>query len=515
MDQPDVITHVALVQPKHGLFIDDITSLLVICTPISVLLIGVAIVNQPSLDNRPQKDIKLYATDLTISTDIEMTSVIGTPDGRIFMCGQQDGNLYELHYQANESWFGKRVQLINHSVGGVQSILPRFASTASDGEYLIFSHGPNITHHPLERIVAAISDLKRNCFYTLSSQNTISYYTPSGDKSIQHIQSLSSLYKSAQEKAPGSPALTPQNFQVISIQSVDPSESRLGVQLVAITTNGVRLYFAPSMGYGYSFSSSSAPSGLRPLQLVHVRLPPLNLIHPDEQVKLHRPAVSSYGGPQIHPQPTSRPFIVTSLDNACYQDGLIVGAQTGDTDGTDYILCFSPDLTRIGNLGQLNLPQQPQQPQFNPAYGQYDNVTTNRPPLTEYASLVAVPGRTWAMAPVPKTPTCIPLGTPAPSGINELATQFGESPNQFMLLTNVGLTIIVKRRALDYLKAVLEDLQLEGHVQSIVEFRDRCDSDCPFILKSDLLIFLQLWQRSNLRNASCYRLWQHFPGSYC
>lgn len=139
MDQPDVITHVALVQPKQGLFIDDITSLLVICTPISVLLIGVAIANQPTLDNRPQKDIKLYATDLTISTDIEMTSVIGTLDGRIFMCGQQDGNLYELHYQANESWFGKRVQLINHSVGGVQSILPRFASAASDGEYLVFS----------------------------------------------------------------------------------------------------------------------------------------------------------------------------------------------------------------------------------------------------------------------------------------------------------------------------------------------------------------------------------------
>ncbi|KIM48278.1 hypothetical protein M413DRAFT_439999 [Hebeloma cylindrosporum] len=467
MDQPDVITHVALVQPKRGLFIDDITSLLVICTPISVLLIGVAIANQPTLDNRPRKDIKLYATDLTISTDIEMSSVIGTPDGRVFMCGQQDGNLYELHYQANESWFGKRVQLINHSVGGVQSILPRFASTSSD-----------------ERIVAAISDLKRNCFYTLSSRSTISYYTPSGDKSIHHIQSLSSLYKSAQEKAPGSPALTPQNFLVISIQVVDPSESRLGVQLVAITTNGVRLYFAPSMGYGYSFGSSSASSGHRPLQLVHVRLPPLNLIHPDEQVKLHRPAVSSYGGPQTHPQPTSRPFIVTSLDNVCYQDGLVVGAQTGDTDGTDYVLCFSPDLTRIGNLGQLNLPQQPQQPQFNLTYGQYENITTNRPPLTEYASLIAIPGRTWAMAPVPKTSTFIPAGTPAPSGINELATQFGESPNQFMLLTNSGITFIVKRRAVDYLKAVLEDLQLEGHVQSIVEFRDSFgrDQTCAMLL---------------------------------
>lgn len=134
MDQPDVITHVALVKPKTGLFIDDITSLLVICTPVSVLLIGVAIANQTGTDGRPRKEIKLYATDLTISTDIEMTSVVGTSDGRIFMCGQQDGNLYEMHYQANESWFGKRVQLVNHSVGGVQSLLPRFASSTSDGK---------------------------------------------------------------------------------------------------------------------------------------------------------------------------------------------------------------------------------------------------------------------------------------------------------------------------------------------------------------------------------------------
>jgi nuclear pore complex protein Nup155 len=137
LEQPDVITHVSLVQPKRTLFVDEISSLLVICTPVSVLLLGVALIDQPALDKRPRKGIQLYATDLTISTDIEMTSVIGTKDGRIFMCGQQDGSLYELHYQATESWFGKRIQLINHSVGGVQSLLPRFASTASDGENVL------------------------------------------------------------------------------------------------------------------------------------------------------------------------------------------------------------------------------------------------------------------------------------------------------------------------------------------------------------------------------------------
>ncbi|KJA29400.1 hypothetical protein HYPSUDRAFT_32851 [Hypholoma sublateritium FD-334 SS-4] len=467
VDQPDVITHVALVKPKQGLFIDDITSLLVICTPVSVLLIGLAIVNE-TLEGRLRKNIKLYATDLTIATDIEMTSVIGTEDGRIFMCGQQDGNLYEMHYQANESWFGKRVQLINHSVGGVQSLLPRFASSTND-----------------ERIIVTVSDTKRNCFYTLSSRNTISMYSPDGEKSIQHIQTLSSLYKSVQDKAPGSPAVTPQNFQIINIHVVDPSESRTNIQLIAITTNGLRLYFAPSVSYSsYSMSSSSGSRNLRPLSLVHIRLPPVNLIHPDEQEKRYRPAPSTYGSSTVHPQPASRPYIVTTLDNSCYANGLIIAAQAGDTDGTDYILCLAPDLTRIGNLGQLNLPERPQQPHFDMITGQYTNTASSNRPLTEYATLLSIPGRTWAMEAINKTTAVTPPGTAAPSDINELASQFDEYPNQFMLLTNVGLTFLIKRRAIEYLKAVLEELQSEANVQPIIQFRDSFgrDQTCSMLL---------------------------------
>lgn len=135
MDQSDIITHVALVKPKRGLFIDEISSLLVICTPVSILLIGVSFSSFPGQE-RVHQEIKLYATDLSIPCDVEMTSVVGSQDGRIFMCGSQDGNLYELHYQENESWFGKRVQLINHSVGGVQSLLPRFAASSSEGKVI-------------------------------------------------------------------------------------------------------------------------------------------------------------------------------------------------------------------------------------------------------------------------------------------------------------------------------------------------------------------------------------------
>jgi nuclear pore complex protein Nup155 len=134
VDQPDVITHVALVKPKPGVFIDEITNLLVICTPVSVILIGLSSATTSAPNGRQRKEIKLFATDMSTPTDVTMDSVIGTKDGRVFMCGSQDGNLYELHYQEKEGWFGKKVQLVNHSIGGVGSLFPRFASATSDGQ---------------------------------------------------------------------------------------------------------------------------------------------------------------------------------------------------------------------------------------------------------------------------------------------------------------------------------------------------------------------------------------------
>lgn len=210
--------------------------------------------------------------------------------------------------------------------------------------------------------------------------------------------------------------------------------------------------------------------GSRSLQLSHVRLPPSNLIHPDEQENPHRPPapVNSFGSVQGQPPRQSRPYIVSSIDNSCYVDGLTVSAQPGDVDTVDYLLCMSPDLTRIGSLDQLNLPQ----PAVQPTYSMYGGQNaSSRPPLTEYATLLSIPGRTWAMAPVPQKPLAADVA--GVTVTNELATQVGEPPRQFMILTNVGLTFLVKRRSLDYLKAVIEELQSEGNVQPIIEFRDR------------------------------------------
>jgi nuclear pore complex protein Nup155 len=237
------------------------------------------------------------------------------------------------------------------------------------------------------------------------------------------------------------------------------------------------LYFSPSMTFNHSYGGGTSTGSFRPLQLIHVRLPPSNLLHPDEQENPYRPPVAAYGAVQTTPHPTSRPYIVSALENACYCEGLTVVAQPGDRqDGTDFIICTSPDLSRIGALGQLRQPQQVPPPQ--PAWGSnsYGSSGSPRPPLTEYGCALTIPGRTWAMAVVPRSFPSISStssGSPTLVVTNELATQFSEPPRQFMILTNVGLTFLHKRRALDYLKAVVEEVQAEGNVQPIIEFRDR------------------------------------------
>jgi len=136
VDQSDIITSVTLVRPKAAVFVEEISHLLVICTPYSVFLLGLSVKSGPG--DRLRNTIQFFATDINVPTRVDIFTVVGMPDGRIFMASAQDGCLYELFYQREEAWLGGKVQLINHSVKGVQSLLPRFLSDLAaynnDGE---------------------------------------------------------------------------------------------------------------------------------------------------------------------------------------------------------------------------------------------------------------------------------------------------------------------------------------------------------------------------------------------
>ena len=68
-------------------------------------------------------------TQLAIPSDnVNFLSVIGTPNGRIFMAGK-DGHLYELIYQAEDGWFTRKCRKVNHTYSPLTSLIPSFLYT--------------------------------------------------------------------------------------------------------------------------------------------------------------------------------------------------------------------------------------------------------------------------------------------------------------------------------------------------------------------------------------------------
>jgi nuclear pore complex protein Nup155 len=328
----------------------------------------------------------------------------------------------------------------------------------------------------VDRVTSVVVDKKRNVFYTLSSSSIISVYRTNGDKAVQRLQTLSNVYKLAQDKALSSPALSAKNSSIVPIQVIDPVESRdhPAAPHGDHDQRGSAL-FSPQAsleGYGYS----NAPGAYKTLGIQHVRLPPTNLLHPDQQTNtMHSQAMDSYSLAQANPPPsTSRPYILSAIENASYFAGLTIATQQGDVDTLDYVFLLSPDLPKIGSFGQ---PQQPPTQRMTsyqaPSYSGYPGPQgSQRPPLTEQATLLQIPGRAWAICPAPRDPHDEAYATHDPVVTNEPVYQFTEPTREFIVMTNVGLSFLAKRRPIDALKVALEEV-IDRYTGSIVHFQDR------------------------------------------
>jgi nuclear pore complex protein Nup155 len=147
-----LIVGVNLIVPKPGVFIPDIKYLLVLTTPVEIIVLGkhsfsvsikqnlkvsLPISIKGLIFGQNEKNVMapMSAFDemqlmnkpiFVLNTDnVAITCIEGTADGRIFM-GGRDGCLYEIAYQAESDWFGKRCKKINHSQGLMSLIVPGF-----------------------------------------------------------------------------------------------------------------------------------------------------------------------------------------------------------------------------------------------------------------------------------------------------------------------------------------------------------------------------------------------------
>lgn len=471
----DVIVGVALVKPRPGVFVDSISHLLVLATPAQVTLVGLGYA-APSPGAK--KEVTFYLTGLSVPTDgISFTTVRGTSSGRIFLSSSPepltpggiggDGCLYELAYQAQEGWFVKRCTLNNLTSGGiVKSVVPSFLRSLSA--------------IPQNEWITSIEvDNERGLLYTLLRNSTIEMYQlPSSgpgkafDGPPHRVAKSGDLQRTANLLLPNNPML--RSFRIAEMEVISAKEGgNAKIALVAVTTTGVRLYFTHQRrGYYYAPSGSAAT-----LELCHVRPPPA----PTSQQAPNPTANGMYGQVVATQQQSqngnnsnsgggganSIPF--NAISQAKYASGGLLIAANNLTQDLDVLLVTAPDVSSQS---------------LSSAATATGTVSQQTRPFSEVAGTIEISGRTWDVAEITPRAIVTPGGGTA---LNELATQPTQARREWVILTNMGASVISRQRPVDTLVDVLEVMGMNGNSGGHGEigvFFERCAPIPPIGLPS-------------------------------
>ena len=423
-EQPYSISSCALIPPKPGVFIDEIQRVLVLSTKATLQLIGLS-------RDAATGELKMYDTDMVVETDgNEMTSIMGTTDGRVFMTGIDDGCLYELFYQAEEGWFSKRIRLENRSVGPLNRLIPGVLGTWQTGVStlswcpLFFTV---LIPLLLDPIVSLLYDPERSYLHTYAREGSLQTYNLKSGQ-FTPLFHIPSLYHAIQPALPINAmgkrhTVDRASFGVASMHAVPLSESR-SICLVMVSFSGLRIYLSDTSSYGSGVMFSAA--GATNIRVVHIRFPP--------------GADAQLPGEVLYSDYQAGSFVCTYSDDP--------------TEDTSPVFCTAADVGRLVKAQESAQPsQQQQQHVMYGGMGMGYGYAAPRPPMHEWAVTPRIPGRPWAVdhlrLPAQSTAT-------ATSALHVLATQFVQPPEQFLVLTNQGLNFFVRKRPVDVLRVALE-----------------------------------------------------------
>ncbi|PWN28575.1 nucleoporin-domain-containing protein [Jaminaea rosea] len=418
----DVIHAVSLVAPKPGVFIDSIKHLLLISTQTSVTILGVSL--ETSGAQNSQRELRLYQTDFVVpSSGVVLSDALATKGGsRVFARGS-DACLYELCYQAKEGWFSSKCSIKNHTSAGVMNLLPQWAGGA------------------VKQSMDAIAiDDSRSLIYTLHSKRSISIYSIPAQANAppQHITTLKDIHRTASLISPNNAALLRQeDFAIISLQPIRSQESRT-ICLLAVTSNGVRLFFTNQRSGYRAFATPTYSAGTTStLELLYVRPPPANGLNPTQT-----PSVAPNFNESVDHPPAQPPL--QRISHALYKDGIMLAAGPYAYEGgLDNVLCIG----RSNATATNNTTVSPGSTSTALVSSSVSSSSIQPADSAEQATDVLVHGATWAVAEVPRQ---------AASSPNPLVRQMTHLPRTFLVLTSSGLTVLVERRPIDLMCDLLE-----------------------------------------------------------
>ncbi|EFP89244.1 uncharacterized protein PGTG_15085 [Puccinia graminis f. sp. tritici CRL 75-36-700-3] len=499
----EIISAIAIAKPKPGLFVADIQHLLVISTPLTVTIVGLALKPNPSATSN--LELSLYMTGLEVPTDgIVFTSIFSHQStGRIFLIGSTDsqagqtvGNeLFEFEYRSEEGWFKKRCLLVNHSKGGagagaLSSLLPSWLKSVTQGNILMMN-----------------VDQERNLIYLLLKSGSITILSlgRTGLDTPTEVASASNIVREALAMCPAAgPLLDPRTFEITGIHIITKQEGG-HVGLVAVTSQGVRMYFSLAKrpyGYGYSANSSTLPLSSDPdaipssLWLCHVRLPPRNSTPSTNQSKENQLSAITLssgfqlmgdhqnGGMQDAEEAELEIPLIPNPLNLSYSHytspgGFWVSSHSVDSEH-NVLLAVAPDVAHLLQASSTSAATATTATQAAATTTSTGFLQTSNPSLSaqqqqqqqpfqssisEIACPIKIEGHAWAIT-----------HTTQDSDLdNYHPIQLVGPQQEWLVLSNMGITVLSSQRPVDTLAELLNNMP--GKEQELSLFWDRFGRD--------------------------------------
>jgi len=434
-EQSNSITAVKLVIPRAGVFVKEITHLLVVATTAEMILLGVASKLETittvgsKLETPGVRTVSLYQTRMSLSIrGINVQVIEGSAaTGRIFFTGRGDNEIHELTYQQEEKWFASRCGKVNHTSPGYTSLVPAIWSGKTQ-----------------EHIVQMVVDDTRRLLYTLSSESSIRTFHMDSPSTLQQV-----IEKKRQECLRDISHMISQSTlltNTMKICSISPISAKEGskLHLMATTTTGCRLFLSATRGYGY-LSSQGAPQSM---QVQHIKFPPRLEPRPAGQ------SSQTYQGTEPATETSSLALAFTQMGLRFPPGFFFCFVTKNDNSGRDSLFLAGPDTGRIAAQARDLAAQ---------ATKYYEQACWIS--LNSHAEDVGLVTKPFAAA-------SQPLGFG-----NELAVQYDEAPTEVAILTNNGIHIIRRRRLVDIFAAAIRnqggDEALEAEIKKFIRHYGR------------------------------------------
>ncbi|KAF2721474.1 non-repetitive nucleoporin [Polychaeton citri CBS 116435] len=439
------ITAVKLAAPKPGVFIAQITHVIIVATTTEVLLLGVA----SNITPTGAKTIALYNTRMSVPLrGMGTVQCIEASDrtGRIFFSASAGEDVFEFQYQQEEGWFSGKTKLLCHTKNGV--------SVAGMTLGAVGSLWGSTKSKP-KQIRQLLVDDSRGLMYSLSDTSELRIWaiTPDGLR-LCISRSLQVLIQGTGHFTARSELLIGIGVRLVRLAALPASESSR-LSLMAVTNTGCRLYMSATQGYAGQADANRPPSSIA---IMHIRYPPREPRTSPTQLDGTQITVSSSAvaapNSQINSVDSASQLLMHSSTGVRYPPGYFVDIVPDPTDASkDRAFVTAIDSARLKNGADTS------------------NLNTR---FSEFGQWIHLPSAVEQI--VSLTPQFEGASGPVPLGFgNELAVQFDRPAAELAIISRSGIQTFRRKRLVDtfagiirYGSSAADEDGLEGDIKRFV-----------------------------------------------